>query len=470
MPKGGIDLKGEQEQLLSELVHKQKTSTQYKKLLGSLINLETGKVLLDDLKPNEKASLRELRRDLLQEDRLTAAFVKKFAQTTIDSLESWKKAKANNNFRSFSPHLTKVVKLLKKKATLLGYEKHPYDALLDLYEPGITVEKLDALFIPLKEKLIALLHKIQSQSPAKRGDPTILNGHYPTHAQKEFCQNIVSQMQLSRDNSVLSETAHPFCQSLNPDDIRLTTFYDEKNLMKGLFATIHETGHGLYEHHLPKEHFGTPLAQAASFGIHESQSRVWETFIGQSRPFWNHLHPQLKKAFPDIYNNLSIEDCYKAINFVGPSMIRIFADEVTYNLHIILRYEIEKGLMDETIQVKDIPKIWNTKMQESFGITPKTAAEGCLQDIHWSLGYIGYFPSYCLGNLYAGALFEKLLKTTSNWESQIASGNFTFINTFMREKIHKHGRQFEPLELIEKATGSPFSIPPYLNYLTTKYS
>lgn len=468
MPKKGLELKSEQSKLLSELVHKQKTSNRYKKLLEELIDLSSGKIKAKDLPNNLSASLKEMRRDFLKETKLPSSYVKKFTQTTINSLDAWKRAKDENNFKIFSPHLKKVVTLLQKKVKLLGYKDHPYNALLDLYEPKMTVKKLDELFLPLKKELVSLLHKIQNKT--NRVPMSTLKGTYPIPEQVKLCDQVVEQMQISKDYFDLSETAHPFCLALSPDDIRITTHFDEHNFLKAFLATVHEGGHGLYEHHLPKKYSGTPLGEAASYGIHESQSRIWETCIGQSSPFWQFFYPKVKEIFPKSLEEISPGKFYQAVNYVEPSLIRIYADEVTYNLHIILRYEIEKGLIDGSIQVKDLPKLWNTKMQESFGLTPKNYSEGILQDIHWSLGYIGYFPSYCLGSLYAGALFIKLIKTHPNWEKRIASGEFTFVNKFLKEKIHIHGREYEPVKLIENAIEEPFTIKPYITYLTNKYT
>lgn len=468
MPPEGIHLRSEQNKLVHELIHKIKTSKKYATQLSELIDLDSGAVKTSDLSFEEKACLRELKRDYLHEKKLSTTFIKKFAEATTNGLDAWKKAKKNDSFKDFLPYLNKIVTLTRKKADLLGYKEHPYDALLDLFEPDVTVAKIDAIFIPLKKRLVTLLEKIQSKGRAI--DPNLLKGHFPIDKQKALSHEVIQDMGLTKANYNLAETAHPFCSSLSPQDIRMTTHFYEEDFTNAFFATIHECGHGLYEHHLPIEHFGTPLAEAASHGVHESQSRIWETFIAQSKPFWQFYFPKLQKAFPDAFTKTRLEDFYNAINEVKPSFIRIFADEVTYNLHIVLRYEIEKALIDGSLQVKDIPEAWNAKMQSYLGIIPKNFREGCLQDIHWSLGLFGYFPSYTLGNLFAGALHFNLNKTYPDFQKRIASGDLKFITAYLKDKIHRHGRTYPPIELIERAIGTKFSAEPYLSYLELKYA
>lgn len=467
MPSQGIELRAEQNKLINELIHKIKTGNKFAKLLSELIDMEQGTILANDLSFEQKAALKELRRDFLHEKKLNISFIKKFTEATTTGLDVWKKAKSQDSFKTFLPYLNKIVTLTRKKADLLGYKDHPYNALLDLFEPEITVAKIDGIFNPLKKQLVSLLQKIQSKQ--KKIDPSLLKGHFPIDKQKALSHEVIDDMGLTKANYNLSETAHPFCLSLSPADIRMTTHFYEDDFTNAFFATVHECGHALYEHNLPLEHFGTPLAEPASFGIHESQSRIWETFIGQSKPFWHHYFPKLQKYFPDAYSKASLESFYDAINEVKPSFIRIFADEVTYNLHIIIRYELEKDLLQGTLAVKDLPEAWNSKMQNYLGITPKNFKEGCLQDIHWSLGLFGYFPSYTLGNLYAGALHFHLNKTYPDFHKRISSGDLKFITAYLKDKIHKHGRCYPPLELIEKATDSKFSPEPYLSYLELKY-
>ncbi len=469
MPRNGIDFRADLRKHFSELKHKQMTSAKAKKALESLCSIVSGEIHAQDLTDEEKASVRESRRDYLRDVKLKSTYVRKMSDATTHALHAWKKAKQENNFRAFAPHLKTIVQLCQKKAELQGYQDHPYDALLDEYEPGATVEFIDQVFSELKEKLIYIINKRKTMKSNQIDTSFFTTNHFSLAHQKSFCHQIIEKMGLSKDNYALSETAHPFCSALCPQDIRLTTHYDLNDFRKAYLATIHECGHGLYENGLPQEHLGTPLAEAASYGIHESQSRFWECFIGHSHPFWKNQYPLLKETFSGVFDTIPLDTFVSSLNTVHPTLIRIHSDEVTYGLHIILRYELEKGLIDGSIQVKDIPKLWNKKMKEMLGITPPSDKEGCLQDIHWSLGALGYFPSYALGNLYAGALFVHMIKINTNWEQRVASGDLLFIRDYLKEKIHKHGRRYPPIELIEKATGKPFSSADYLTYLEGKY-
>ncbi len=469
MPSAGIGYRADLRKLVSELRHKQMTSKKLKSALESLCSLDGEGKYAEQLTDEQKASVREFRRDYLRDNKLTASFIRKMSDATTHALDAWKIAKQNNHFRTFAPHLKEIVKLSQKKAELIGYKEHPYDALLDEYEPGTTVSFIDKVFSELREKLIFIVNKRKTMKSNQIDTSFFTKSHFPLSHQKELCTQIVKQMGLPQENFNLSETAHPFCSALCPQDIRLTTHYDMSDFRKAYFAAIHEAGHGLYEHNLPMEHLGTPLAEAASHAIHESQSRFWECFIGHSPAFWRNQYPKVKELFPGAFDSISLDHFVQSINTVNPSLIRIHSDEVTYGLHVILRYEIEKGLIDGSIQVKDIPKLWNTMMKEMVGVAPPSDKEGCLQDIHWSLGAIGYFPSYALGNLYAGALFVHMIKTHTNWEQKAASGDFIFIKDYLKDKIHRHGRRYTPIELIEKATAKKFSSADYISYLETKY-
>lgn len=468
MPEKGIELKIEQSKLLLELSHKLKTNTRLKTLLSSLIDFASGAILVEGFSEAQKANIREMKRDYEHHSKIPGSFIKKFSQTTTESLEAWKVAKKSDSFKTFAPHLKKIVSLLQKKAEYLGYKETPYDALIDEYEPGMTSKKYDQIFSPLKQKTLQLLKRWDEQN--KKIDPKILEGDFPIEKQKMLCKEVIKDMGLANTTYNLSETHHPFCLGLYPNDIRLTTHFYKEAFMRGFGGVIHEAGHALYENGLPLATWGTPLSEPASYAVHESQSRIWETFIGHSYPFWKLYYTKVKQLFPGVFQDASIDDVYRAVNQIKRGLIRIHADEVTYNLHIILRYEIEKGLLEGTYDVKDLPDIWNQKMRETLGIVPKTNSEGCLQDIHWSLGFMGYFPSYTLGNIFAGQLYVSLMKTHTDWDKKIKEGDFLFIRDFLREKVHRFGRQYLPIELIERASGIPFSIDPYTSYLEGKYS
>ncbi len=398
--------------------------------------------------------------------KLPNAFVKQFAKTTSAASHVWQSAKEHNDFKAFTPYLEKVVSLSRKKADILGFTEHPYDALLDLYEPDMKTSFLTPLFSKLKMSLTQLLKDI-SVKPSFQED--FLHRHCPRHKQLDFAHKILHKMGFHPSSSRLDTSSHPFCTGMQPKDTRMTTKVHPENIMFNIGAVMHEGGHGLYNMNLPVEHYGSPLGEQVSLGIDESQSRWWEVLIGQSYAFWQSFFPLLQEELPEQFGGVLLEDFYRAINNVKPGFIRIDSDEVTYNLHIVVRFEIEKALMEGTLKVKEIPDAWNSKMREYLGICPEFDGQGCLQDIHWSLGYIGYFPTYTLGNLYSVQFFEAFEKAHPNWKEHVAQGSLDFIRDWLKENIHRHGRQFTPGELCQRVTGKPLSQEPYVGYLTKKY-
>lgn len=459
MPPEGISLRSEMLEILSGLAHKQKTSKQIGKLLHSLTHAT-------DLKTQQKACLREVARDYKHATCLPNAFVKKLSETTSQATHIWQTARTTNDFALFAPHLEKVISLHRKKADLLGYSDHPYNALLDLYEPGLTVATLNPLFTRLQSKLSSLLSQIAKKPPT---NDSCLYVSCSQDQQLKLASHFLDAVHLTKQTSRLDLSAHPFCMGLHPRDIRMTTALRDKNPLFCFFSVLHEAGHALYDQGLPFEHYGTPLGEAISLGIHESQSRFWETRIGQSLPFWKHFFPLFQKELPEAFGNISLDTFYKAVNTVTPSCIRIEADEVTYNLHIILRFEIEKKLMEGSLSVKEIPELWNHLMEQYLNVTPTSFKEGCLQDVHWSCGLIGYFPTYTLGNLFASQFFEVFAKDFPDWESKVASGNLFFIREWLKEKIHIHGREFTADELCQRICGKPLSEEAFTRHLESKY-
>jgi len=466
MPKEAIEARSLQIELLASLAHRQKTSKAFAKALSALIDMETGEINDDRLTSAQIAALREWRRDFLKDSRLPNAFVKQFAKTTSTACHVWKTAKEHSDFKAFAPHLEKIVNLSRKKADILGFKEHPYDALLDLFEPKMKTAILTPLFSKLKLPLTQLLKDINIKTPFLED---FLYRHCPKHKQLEFSHKILYKMGFHPSSSRLDTSAHPFCNALHPKDTRMTTKVHPENIMSCIGAVLHEGGHGLYNMNLNIEHYGSPLCQQVSLGIDESQSRWWETLIGQSYFFWQHFFPQLQEEFPEQFGNVLLEDFYRAINAVKPGFIRIEADEVTYNLHIIVRFELEKALIEGSLNVKDIPDAWNAKMREYLGISPEFDGQGCLQDIHWSLGHIGYFPTYTLGNLYSVQFFEAFEKTLPEWKEHVSKGALDFIRDWLKENIHQYGRQYTPDELCQKVTGKGLNEEPYVNYLKKKY-
>lgn len=465
MPSHAIDLRAAQVSLLATQTHKLKTSIKFGKLLSSLVDLEGGQFLDTALSPAQKAAVLAWRRDYLQAIKIPASFVKNLTTVTAKATAAWSEAKKTSSFKKFAPYLEKIVVLNRKKADYLGFKSHPYDALLDLYEPESTTAKLGPLFAALKTGLKQLLQDINSK-PAI--DTSFLKTSFDPTAQFEFGKKLLLAMGFTPETSRLDLSSHPFCMPIHPTDTRLTTRIHTDDLMSNIFSVIHEGGHGLYCQGLPVQHFGTPLGEQSSLGIDESQSRFWETRIGRTRSFWHHFLPQLQQMFPSL-KNTSLDQFYAAVNTVKPSFIRVEADEVTYTLHVILRFEIESELLAGTLRVKEIPELWNHKMKDLLGITPPNDTLGCLQDIHWSLGSLGYFPTYALGNLYAAQFFEKFAHDFPSWEEKISQGDLSFIREWLRVHIHQWGRQFSPHELVEHVTGKPLSEKPYLHYLTDKY-
>lgn len=460
MPKDGIEPKAAIMSYLAQEKHKIMTSGKLKSALEKLINNPPKSF-------DEQIIVKRLHEDITKQQKLGKSFVKKFSKETAHAAESWKKAHNASNFKAFLPSLKKVINLCQKKAELIGYEAHPYDALLDEFEPGMTVAMLDDIFGSLKPKLISLVKKITSKESKTHAFDC--EGIFPIDKQKELSHDVIKRIGVHADQYDLSTTHHPFCIPLHPHDVRITSHYHEKNVLKGFTAAVHEAGHGLYENNMPPEYYGTPLCEAASIGIHESQSRIYETCLGNSLPFWKFYYPKFQAMFPEALGKVPMDAFVEHVREVKPSLIRIFADEVTYCLHIILRYEIEKGLIEKSIDPKDIPNIWKAKMQEYLGILPTSDATGCLQDIHWSIGCFGYFPTYGLGSMYAGSLFTKFIKMNVDWASKIASGDFSILSDFLKERIHIQGRKYLPFELIEKATEKPFSPDDYIHYLEHRY-
>ncbi|WP_316568713.1 carboxypeptidase M32 [Neobacillus sp. YIM B06451] len=414
------------------------------------------------------AQVRERKEQYDRSKRIPAEDFKAFAILTAQANDAWEHAREHNDFGHFAPYLEKIVAFRRKFAELFGYENHRYDAMLNEFEPGLTVAKLDPLFARLRDTSVALLERIK-KSP-NQTNSEIFSQKYNVEKQKEFNRFILPIIGFDMEAGRLDETVHPFAQSITIGDVRLTTRYLEDNVRSALFGTIHEAGHGIYEQNIDPKFEGTVLASGTSFGIHESQSRFLENMVGRSRAFWSYFYPRMVEFFPEQLGAVSEEDFYRAVNTVEPSFIRIEADELTYNLHIMVRYEIEKALMAGEIEVHELPSIWNRKMEEYLGITPETDREGVLQDVHWSFGGIGYFPSYSLGNLYAAQILNTIRKEMPDYEAAIAKGDFAPIVGWLKEKIHQHGSLYRPNELIVRVTGEELNADYLTEYLEAKYS
>ncbi len=465
MPSGSIGIRSQQLETMAELIHKEKTSKKFANALGQLIDIKSGKLKSHALSPEKIACLNEWRRDYLHDTSLPSKFVKEFAKVSSQAISAWRSAKKENAFQQFAPYLDRIIQLNREKAEYLGYKDHPYDALLDHFEPNLTTQEVSQLFNKLRIQLTPLIKQIAAQPV----NDDFLYGEWPVDKQMSFGQKILDAMGYDMTKGRIDFSTHPFSSASHPTDSRITTRIHPRDLTSNIFAILHEAGHALYEMGLPQEHYGTPLGESRSLGVHESQSRWWETRIGMSVPFWNYFYPILKETFPGKFDSIPLEAFYLAINKVKPSLIRIEADEMTYPLHVILRFEIEKSLIEESLNVRDIPEAWNAKMQEYFGITPENNAEGCLQDIHWSMGAFGYFPTYTMGNLYSAHLFEAFEQENPQWEQRVSLGQFDFIKRWLEDNIYRHGKRYTTKELLFEATGKEFSEKPYLEYLKNKY-
>ena len=467
MPPGAIQYRSEQIALLSSLAHEEKTSLSYKKLLAKLVHLPSGKIKKKPLSASEHVIIREWRKDFLRANKLPVSFVKAFSQLTSESSQIWFTAKKQNNFTLFAPFLDRIIQMNREKASILGFEDHPYDALLETHEPSMTTTKITHIFAGLRKELLSLLHKI---SNAKAPDARFLTKKVDDEKQKEIGEWIASLMPCDSAYTRLDTSSHPFSSAMHPHDSRITTRFLPNHFISNIFSVLHEAGHSMYEMGLPLQHFGTPLCHSASLSVHESQSRWWETLIGRSFPFWKHLYPTLQNKLPTLLNKVPLSQFYQAIHYVRPSFIRVEADEVTYGLHVILRFELEKELISGSLSVHDLPEAWDAKFMQFFGIKPPSVSQGCLQDIHWSLGEFGYFPTYALGNILAAHLFTSFAKDHPDWKERLEQGDLAFIRSWLQQNVHQWGRRYNYNELGKRATGKSVDETAFCNYLKKKYT
>ncbi len=470
MPTESGAIRAEQLATLQTLAHNQFVSPEVESLLASFLDIETGTIIptqqpsLDD---TSQALLRETWRDFSRAKKLPSSFVNELERECSIAQQVWVEARKTNDFQRFLPNLERLVGLKRKEADYLGYSDSPYNALLDTFEPGSTVAQLRPLFAELRTHLIRLLDQVRN-SPVQP-NTNLLTQSFDTSKQIDFGRLVLKQMGYNFQRGRLDISAHPFTTSFHPTDARITTRVFDTDLSSCLFSCIHEGGHGLYEQGLPAEFYGTPLGEAISLGIHESQSRLWENAVGRSRPFWQYFYPKLQEIFPAQLSTVSEDEFYFAINYVTPSLIRVEADELTYNLHIMVRFEIELEVIEGRVQVEELPELWNAKIQEYLGITPSNDAEGVLQDVHWSFGAFGYFPTYTLGNLYAAMLFHQAKKDMADLEQNISQGNFLPLKNWLNDRVHQWGRQYSAKGLIQRVTSQALTPEPFIQDLEQKF-
>jgi carboxypeptidase Taq len=461
MPRHGSAHRGEQLALLARIGHDMMTAPQIGQWLAEIEGSS------QDADSVEAANVREIRRAYDRACKMPADLVEELARTTTQAQQVWDNARRDDDFPAFEPWLTKIVALKRREAEAVGFAESPYDALLDEFEPGAKTSEIQKVFAELRAELVPLVGAILESG--KRPKTKILEREYPVDRQVVFGQSAAAAIGFDFSAGRLDVTTHPFCSTAGPGDVRLTTRYNSRHFQDGFFGILHEAGHGIYEQGLVAENFGTPCGSAASMGIHESQSRLWENQIGRSRPFWDHFFPRARQTFLDALGDVTVDDFIFAINDVQPSFIRVEADEATYNLHIILRFELEQSLISGELQTADVPAAWNKKFEEFFGLTPPTNRLGCLQDIHWSFGGIGYFPTYTLGNLYSAQFMEQVKKDLPDLDSSTRKGEFGDLKRWLNEMLHRHGQRWRAGELCKRVTGRPLSPAPLVAYLKSKY-
>ncbi len=461
MPPAAAAFRGEQIGFLSQLAHQEMSSDAYETLLKKSFDEVAELGSLDPRRRNVERALRLLKR----EKSLSAELVNDWSRATVEGQTAWEEAKQKRDFSLFKKPLQKIIALSLQRAELFGYEKTPYDALLPDYEWGFDSQKLDEIFVPLQAGLTALLRSCQ-----KRDDISFreLGTGFSPALQEQLGRELALSLGFGFDDGVLLTSSHPFSTTLGPRDFRITTRYSEKDFLSSFSAVAHEVGHSLYERGLPQEYLGQPVGSASSAGIHESQSLFWEKRIAQSQPFLKAWTSKFRQAFPEQLAKLSGDDLYRQANRVRSSLIRVDADEVSYSLHIIIRYELEKALINERLPLDELPQLWNEKYQSYLGITPSHLGEGCLQDIHWSCGSFGYFPSYALGHLFSAQFAEAMEKDLGSLDRRIEAQDFGRIRQWLKDKIHSRGASFDSQDLIREVSGRELSIEPFMIYLQQK--
>jgi carboxypeptidase Taq len=463
MPPMGGEGRGQHLATLSKIIQEKFTSDEVGKLLDDL----KGELNGADGSNEDAAMVRVATRNYDKAKRVPPEFVAEQALVSARAFEAWRKAKGKSDFSIFLPHLEKNIELVRKYVSYFPPANHPYDVLLDDYEPGMKTAEVKAIFDGLRPKQVKLIRAIAASKPVKND---FLHTKYNQQKLWNFGVDVITRFGYDWSRGRQDKAPHPFEIAFNVNDVRITTRFEKENPLASLFSTMHEAGHALYEQGINPNYERTSLAGGTSLAIHESQSRMWENLVGRSLPFWEHFFPTLKKTFPSQLDGVRLKSFYKAINKVEPSLIRVNADEATYNLHIMLRLELEIAMVEESIALKDLPEIWNAKMKEYLGITPPNDAQGVLQDVHWSYGSVGYFSTYALGNLVSAQLWEKINQDIRNLDDQIRQGEFAELLGWLRKNIHQFGHKYDPQDLVQRVTGSKITPEPYVRYLTKKYS
>jgi carboxypeptidase Taq len=461
MPPAGVEHRADQVAFLSGLLHDRATNPHYEELLSAV----EGSSLVADAESPEAVNVRELRRDFERERKLPRRLVEEMARVTTRASSAWVRARKNNDFKSLAPWLDKVFALSREEADAVGHDGDRYDALLEDYEPGMTARSLSELFTQLSAELVPLVDSLRTDARSRN----LLEGHFDIARQRVFTDSVVSAIGFDMQGGRFDHAEHPFCTQLGPGDVRIGTRYYENNVSRGIFTCLHEAGHGLYEQGLDTTHFGTPMGEAVSLGMHESQSRLWENLVGRSEGFWRHFYPKLRNTFPDAFRDVSLEAFRRSVNLVEPHLIRSEADEVTYNLHIVIRFELERRLLDSDLAAKDLPGAWNELYQRYLGVTPPDDRTGCLQESHWVEGMIGYFPTYALGNIFAAQIFGAAERAIGPLDQAFSAGDFGGLRTWLAENIYRHGMRYRSEVLVERVSGASPKTSPLIESLSNRY-
>lgn len=463
MPAGSSEVRGHQLATLEGLLHERKTVPQLGELLKELDDA-VGQARFTDA---DRGLVRQALRNYNLATRLPRELVEEMARVRVASIEAWDRARHRNDFASFAPWLQRVLELQREVADRRGFAETRYDALLDEYDPGLTASQLETLFVPVRDTSIALLQRIQESG--KKIDAHCLHGTFPIERQRLLCEKVANSIGFDFTYGQIALSAHPFTSSFgSPLDVRFTVRYHERYLAQSLMAALHEGGHALYEQGISRALLRTPLAGGASYGLHESQSRLWENVLGRSEAFWKSKYALVQEVFPEHFKSVDMATFVRALNRVEPSLIRVEADEVTYNLHIIIRFELEQALINGEIAVESLPRLWNAKYREYLGVEPESDTVGVLQDIHWATG-VGSFPSYTLGNLYSAQIFHTLRNAFSNFDECVAAGDTAFILKWLREHMYAFGSVYLPEELLRRMTGEPANPQYLMRYMNEKF-
>ncbi|MCK5031205.1 MAG: carboxypeptidase M32, partial [Thermoplasmatales archaeon] len=464
MPTQGAAERSDQISLISRLSHERFTSD---KLWGHVRKLASPDDL-EKLEKKDRAVVLRLEKDIEKSRKVPSDFVEKMAKTTTIAYTAWQEAREKSKFPLFAPHLEKIVELEREYCEFINLPGPEYNSLLDDYEEGMTVEKLKKEFDYLKPQLIGILEKITSSDIYNKQQN--FDKKFDVEKQREICNLIIKKMNLPKERSRIDVSTHPFTTSMGNDDVRITTNFEHENPLFSFLSTVHEGGHALYELGLPMGDFkDTVISDSPSLGLHESQSRFWENMIARNKHFWKYFYPVFEKTSPKQFKNIDLDTWYRHVNLVKPSFIRVEADELTYCLHVILRFELELALIDGEIKVSELPGFWNEKMDEMLGVTPKNDKEGVLQDMHWSGGSFGYFPTYAIGTIYASQLFKQLSEEKPDIAEEIEQGDFTSILAWLREHVHKYGCLMTADEIIENTCGEGLNSKVFIEYLKDKY-